>query len=222
MLKMNIGFLTKIDKPGVKEAISFTKKYTEKLDIFSGDRFDPLPEELHIHNYDILFSYISPWIVPKNIIKRTKKWNINFHPGPPEYPGIGCFNFAIYNDEKKFGCTAHIMEPKVDTGNIIAVKRFEMKKDETVNTLATKTYEAILNAYKELLTFIYDYGKLPNCYETWQRKPYKRKELEELATIKPNMSQKEIRKRIRATYYPGQPAPFIDVHGYKFEYNPDR
>ena len=75
---MKIGFLTKIDKPGVQEAIRFTKKYTLKLDVFSGDRFEPLPNELHNHEYDILFSYISPWIVPKDILDRTQKWNINF------------------------------------------------------------------------------------------------------------------------------------------------
>jgi len=219
---MKIGFLTKIDKPGVKEAISFTKRYTKKLAIFSGDRYDPLPEELHLHNYDILFSYISPWIVSKNILNRTKKWNINFHPGPPEYPGIGCFNFAIYNDEDTYGCTAHLMEQKVDTGKIITVTRIEMKKDETVATLAIKTYDAILKTYKEILMFVFKYGKLPTCDETWLNKPYKRKKLEELATIKASMSQKEIIKRIRATYYPGQPAPFIELYGHRFEYNPDR
>ena len=54
------------------------------------------------------------------------------------------------------------------------------------------------------------------------RKPYKRKELESLATIDKDMSKEEIIKIIQSTYYPGQPAPFIELHGYKFEYNPDR
>ena len=58
--------------------------------------------------------------------------------------------------------------------------------------------------------------------ETWQRKPYRRNKLEDLATISKNMSKQEINKRIRATYYPGKPAPFIDIYGYRFEYNTDR
>ena len=63
---------------------------------------------------------------------------------------------------------------------------------------------------------------LPKSDETWTRKPYKRSELEDLATIKTSMSKREIDKRIRATYYPGKPAPFMDLYGYRFEYNPDR
>ena len=63
---------------------------------------------------------------------------------------------------------------------------------------------------------------LPKSDETWKRKPYKRSDLEDLATIKVNMSEQEIEKRIRATYYTGKPAPFIELHGHRFEYNPDR
>ena len=33
------------------------------------------------------------------------------------------------------------------------------------------------------------------------------------------MTMKEIDKRIRATYFPGKPAPFININGKKFEYN---
>ena len=63
---------------------------------------------------------------------------------------------------------------------------------------------------------------LPKCDEQWKRKPFKRSELEELATINLKMNKHEIEERIRATYYSGKPAPYIEIHGYKFEYNPDR
>ena len=104
--------------------------------------------------YDLLISYISPWIVPANILNKTKKWNINFHPGPPEYPGIGCFNFAIYNSEKEFGSTAHIMEKRVDTGEIIGVERFGMSDIETVESLSLKTYDSLFNLYVSTLSYI--------------------------------------------------------------------
>ena len=79
----------------MKNAIAFTKNITKDIDIFYGESFDPFPEKVKKNNYDLLISYISPWIVPKAVLDKTKRWNINFHPGPPEYPGIGCFNFAI-------------------------------------------------------------------------------------------------------------------------------
>jgi len=219
---MKICFLTKIEKQGVKEAISFTNKITKDIDVFSGDSDSTFPVTVNKENYDLLISYISPWIVPKVILDKTKRWNINFHPGPPEYPGIGCFNFAIYDTAKQFGATAHLMKPKVDTGQIIGVKRFAMANEETVESLSIKTYSAQLALFKEILEFIGINDSLPISVEKWQRKPYKRNELEKLATIDSNMNKTEIDKRIRATYYPGKPAPFTEIEGYRFEYNPDR
>lgn len=219
---MKICFLTKRVKPGVTEAISFTKNITKDIEVFYGDLEDPFPKKIKKENYDILISYISPWIVPKKILEKTKKWSINFHPGPPEYPGIGCFNFAIFDSAKQFGVTAHIMEPKVDTGKIIGVNRFPMDRIETVKSLSIKTYQAQLDLYKKIINFIMRNGCLPEVNELWAKKPYKRKDLEELATIIPNMSKEEVNNRIRATYYPKKPAPFINLYGHKFEFNPER
>jgi methionyl-tRNA formyltransferase len=219
---MKICFLTKIDKPTVNTAITFTKKLTYEIDIFYGTINDPFPSKAKTEKYDMLISYISPWIVPVSALDNTKRWNINFHPGPPEYPGIGCLNFAIFNSAKQFGATAHVMKPKVDTGKIIGVNRFEMTEEETVELLSIKTYSSQLVLYKEIMTYIVTNDSLPEINENWKRKPFKRSELEQLATINTNMNQEEIDKRIRATYYPGKPGPFIEHGGYRFEYNPDR
>ena len=91
-----------------------------------------------------------------------------------------------------------------------------------MDTLSKKTYETQLSLYKDIINYIMVNNCLPRSNETWKRKPYKRSELEDLATIKTNMSEQEIIKRIRATYYSGKPAPFIELHKHKFEYNPDR
>ena len=219
---MKLCFLTKIEKMFVKEAIEFTKNKINEIDVFHGKITDPFPPEVKHQNYDLLISYISPWIVPKAVLNQTKKWNINFHPGSPEYPGFGCFNFAIYNSEKHFGTTAHIMESRIDTGEIIGVKRFSMNQEDTVESLSLNTYSALLSLYKDIISYIVANDSLPHSSETWKREPYKRSELEDLATIKINMSEREIKKRIRATYYPGKPLPFIELGGNKFEYNPDR
>ena len=219
---MKICFLTKKGKPGVNEAIDFTKSISKKIDVIYGDLNDPFPDIFINNEYDILISYISPWIVPNEILKKTKKWNINFHPGPPEYPGIGCFNFALFESAKKFGATAHLMNPKVDTGEIIGVNHFPMTPYETVKTLSIKTYKAQLALYIQIMEYINSNKSLPKCDEKWKRKPYTRNELEKLAEINPRMNEHELKERIRATYYPGKPAPFLEIFGYRFEYNPDR
>jgi len=95
----------------------------------------------------LLISYISPWIVPNKVLSNTIKWNINFHPGPPEYPGIGCFNYAIYDSAKQFGATAHIMKPKVDTGEIIGVNRFPMTNTRNRRNLKYKNIRGSINTF---------------------------------------------------------------------------
>ena len=219
---MKICILSKPDKFGVKEMLGISEKLSNDIDFFSGNINDPFPEKLYSKNYDLLVSYISPWIIPEEVLRRTKKWNINFHPGPPEYPGIGCFNFAIHDFANNFGVTAHEMKAKVDTGAIIGVKRFKMTKNETVESLSKKTYEYLLDLYRDTINYIIKHGNIPESDEIWKRVPLKRSELEKLATVNIKMTKKEIEHVIRSTYFEGKPAPFIEIYGLRFEYNPKR
>tara|TARA_Y100000590_G_scaffold470373_1_gene664248 strand:+ start:1123 stop:1782 length:660 start_codon:yes stop_codon:yes gene_type:complete len=219
---MKICFLTKKDKPGVRDAIRFLESLAENIDIFYDQDHKNFPKSILKKKYDLLISYISPWIISKRVLERTTKWNINFHPGPPEYPGIGCFNFAIFDSSETFGSTAHIMLPKVDSGNIIGVKRFAMTNNETVESLSLKTYKAQLSLFKKVISYIFSNDCLPKSDEIWKRKAFKRTELEKLCEIKFSMNTQEVEKRIRATYFPGKPAPYIKFLGHKFELNPNR
>ena len=91
-----------------------------------------------------------------------------------------------------------------------------------METLSAKTYESLLSLFKEIIRYIDANDSLPENYEIWKREPYKRSDLGELAKIKIGMSKQEIEKRIKATYYLGKPAPFIEILSHKFEYNPER
>src|SRR4051812_10445430 len=97
--KPKILFICKKDDFYADKAQTFLKASFPDAQIVIGRRSDPLPEEIKPWSGDSLFSYLSPWIIPAETLKRASKAAINFHPGPPEYPGIGCTNFAIYNNE---------------------------------------------------------------------------------------------------------------------------
>jgi methionyl-tRNA formyltransferase len=219
---MKITLLVKTGKPTVREVLEYVKTHFADLSIYQGKVGDPFPKEAFKESPDILISYISPWIVPKEVLSRTKLWNINFHPGPPEYPGIGCLNFAIYHDEEEYGVTAHLMEAKVDTGKIIGVKRFPLLKTDSVYSLSIKSYGYMFPLFLETMDSIISKKVLPECSESWKRQPYKRKELEELCKIRLDMTQEEVHRRIRATSYPGMPGAYIEFGDFKFEYNPNR
>ena len=52
---------------------------------------------------DYILSFRSLLILPEKIINNAKIAAINFHPGPPKYRGVGCLNYAVYNNEKYYG-----------------------------------------------------------------------------------------------------------------------
>lgn len=217
-----IAAFIKKNKPTTKEVTGYLRKHFDECVIYEGDRGDSFPESAVDGSYDMVLSYISPWIIPPSVLNRTKLWNINFHPGPPEYPGIGCFNFAIYNQEKTYGVTAHLMNEKVDTGKIVRVKRFPLLKNDSVLSLSKKSYENMMSLFTEVMDFILKNNRLPQSREAWKRVPYTRKQLEELCRIEPGMKKDEIRRRISAVSYPDMPGAYVELYGNRFEFNPDR
>lgn len=219
---MRITLFIKPDKPMVKEVIDYLVKHLGTVTVYQAERNDPFPKKAFNGSPDILISYLSPWIIPGRILNSTKFWNINFHPGPPEYPGIGCFNFAIYDKKKIYGVTAHLMNEKVDSGRIIGVKKFPLLKSDSVYSLSMKSYEHMLSLFLKVMDFILKKKKLPHCNETWKRAPYTRKELDALCKLDPNMTKSEIERRVKATTYPDMPGAYMNISGYRFECSSSR
>lgn len=218
----SVSLFSKKGKPFVPEVVSYLKKHFRNVKIYLGAPGDVFPESAKKWKGDILISYLSPWIISHRLLQAANEVSINFHPGPPEYPGIGCFNFALYEDAKNYGVTAHCMEEKVDTGRILAVKRFRVHKNESVLSLSQKSYRAMFILFREIMSKIYSQKKLSLNGETWQRRPYLRRELEALCKLSPRMKRNEIWRRVRATAYPGMPGAYFEFNDMKFEYSPDR
>jgi methionyl-tRNA formyltransferase len=93
------------------------------------------------------------------------------------------------------------MLPKVDSGGIIAVKRFPLHENDTVYSLTQRCYKAILQCFYELMNIILSDGQLPESKEVWKRRPYTRKQLNELCLLTPQMSGDEIERRLKATTF---------------------
>ena len=186
-----------------------------------GTRGDRWPENIGLRECDYIISYRSNWIIPEYLLKNANIASIKFHPGSPDYPGIGCTNFALYESSKEYGVTCHHMESKVDTGRIISVKSFPISSTDTVATLTSKTYDIQLVQFFEVMELILNGEELPKSEQQWQRKAYTRKELDELGRIIPTMSKNEIARRIRATSYKKW-QPILNIHGFIFELKPEQ
>lgn len=194
-------FLRKKDNEYAQRAEDFIRNRFPNVLIFSGSRKDKLPEDVLNWQGDLMISFISSWIYPNALLKNASFAAINFHPGSPEYPGTGCTNFAVYENAKEYGITCHYMNATVDSGGIIQVKRFPVTENDSVYTITQNCYRLIEESFYEIMNKILSGEPLPESLETWKRKPFTRKQLNELCHIKPEMGEEEIRKRIKATTY---------------------
>lgn len=213
----SVLFLGKKNDPYVERALRFCRCNFTDVIAFLGEWGDPLPEDIGFWYGDYIISYLSRWIVPEYLIEKARIAAINFHPAPPEYPGIGCNNFALYEGAESYGVTCHHMASRVDTGRIISTKRFPIFSSDNVASLLLRTYEYQLVLFYEIVGHVLSSNEpLPTSDEDWSRKPFTRKEFNELCRIRPEMSQEEIRKRAKATTF-GDWAPTMEVNGFVFK-----
>ena len=220
MKDISILFLGKFDDPFSLKALSFCHQNSKNVTSCLGQWGDPFPAEAKNWEGDLIVSYLSRWIIPEFLIQKAQFAAINFHPAPPDYPGIGCNNFALYDEVDVYGVTCHHMAAKVDTGAIIKVARFPVFPTDTVESLIDRTYINQSALFYEVVGALLKGASLPTSDEKWSSKPHTRVELNELSTISPSMSGDEIARRVRATSYKNW-QPSITLHSFTFKYRPD-
>jgi hypothetical protein len=184
-----------------------------RLIVYQGTTSDPFPA-IQPNRWSALISYRSPWIVPADLLSQSEV-AINFHPGSRDYPGSGCYSFAIYERAEEYGCVCHHMLSAVDTGPLIEERRFLTIENETVETLKFRTYVVMQALFQDILFQFARGQRLPQSEQGWSRRPFTRRQHLQLATISAGMSDEEIRLRVRATAYPGEGAR-IAVGGIEF------
>ncbi len=107
--------------------------------------------EIEKISFDYLFSIVYLDVLPVSMIRLPKKMAINYHDALlPSYAGIHATSWAIMNGEKLHGITWHIMEEKLDTGNILVQKEVEIELQETAVSLNLKCFQAALEGFYEL------------------------------------------------------------------------
>lgn len=217
---LSILFLGKQADDHCIRALDFLKKNCKKVDACLGKWGDPLPESARNWEGDYLISYLSRWVAPEPLLLQARKAAINFHPASPDYPGIGCNNFALYEGADEYGVTCHHMAARVDTGGIIAVSRFPIYPEDNVASILERTYEVQFELFLDIARLITAGKDLPVSEENWTRPPFSRKEFNKLFIITPEMDQAEIARRVRAVSY-GPWQPYVELEGYRFYYRPE-
>jgi methionyl-tRNA formyltransferase len=190
--------------------------------VFSQKRKEKLPDHVLAWKGDYIFSFRSYYIFSDPFLKQASIAAINFHPAPPERPGSGSINWALYEGDTSYGVTVHIMNKHVDNGPILGVVRFPIESKDCVSSLLLKAKQASLNLFKDFSSNIARNGKiyidekLFSCRGiNWSGVARKISEVDSLQKIDINCSKEELDKVVRATKI-GEYGPEIHLHGYVF------
>ena len=136
-------------------------------------------------------------IINKNILDKTEI-AINFHDGPlPKYGGLFSSTWAILNNEKNHGCCWHLMTKKIDTGNILSFKNFDIDKSDTAYSVDLKSLYFGYKIFEKDIIKIIKTNKVSILIKNSKLKSYYGKK--DIANI-PNHGLLDIKKFIEKSF----------------------
>lgn len=169
---------------------------------------------------DILYSVQYHEILKQKHIDKAKKAAINLHMAPlPEYRGSNQFSYAIIEGKKEFGTTIHLMDTRIDHGDILFQSRFPIPEGCWINDLYELTYEASLKLFKYTLGHVingkYERLSQQDVEHKYGTSLHYRDEIANLKEIDLNWDKEKIERHIRATSMPGFEPPYTLINGQK-------
>ncbi|NEQ51528.1 MAG: hypothetical protein F6K11_15525 [Leptolyngbya sp. SIO3F4] len=143
----------------------------------------------------------------------------------PEYRGCNQFSFAILQKAQTFGTTLHRLEAGIDSGAILAERRFHLESDTSVQAL----YQQTLQASREL--FDAEIGNILNgrfiavpqeeLVAERGTEYHARHEIEGIKQIDLTWPEEKIDRHIRATWFPPFEPPYALKNGEKITLSPN-
>jgi len=178
------------------------------------DHPDDLPE------CDILYSVQYHKILTQAHIDKARQIAVNLHMAPlPEYRGSNQFSFALLDKKEEFGTTIHVMDSRIDHGDILFQRRFPIPDNCWVHQLYERTFDASSRLFKQTLAHVVkgNYQRLPqqDLIPSKGTALHFRHEMADLKRIDLNWDAEKIARHIRATAMPGFEPPYCDVDGTK-------
>lgn len=160
-----------------------------------------------MNHCDIFISVLYDKIVPLDYLRHLKG-AFNFHPGIlPEYRGAATFSWAIINGEEEVGITLHEIDEGIDSGDIIAIRRFPI--EETAEKTFSTAENVIFAMFCEWLPKLLEGPITASAQDESRARIYYRKDLDKV---------KDVSRIVRALTFAGKDnAFFIDGHGDKID-----
>lgn len=104
--------------------------------------------KLLTYDFDFIISCHFQRILPVRLFKEAKVAAINLHPSLlPKYRGLTPHHWALYNGEIITAITVHIMDEKMDNGEIVIQEKIRIEPDMYIHDLQ----KIFLNSYPRIL-----------------------------------------------------------------------
>ena len=165
-----------------------------------------------------LIAFVTPEIVSKRVLAKLGYGAVNFHPGPPDYPGWAPSHFALYERAMEFGATVHVMVEQVDAGPIIDVARFPVPRDISVLGLEGLAYAHLAQQFWRMAKSLATDPKLPPVLAIeWGSRKYSRRAYRAMCDIPLDIPKDELDRRLKV--FGGNHfgiSPTINLHGIEF------
>jgi methionyl-tRNA formyltransferase len=133
--------------------------------------------DLHDWTCDYIISFKSDLILSSQCLSNVRCGAINFHPSCPKYRGIGGEYYAIWNGDREFGATCHVMDHEVDHGTILDVIEFPIEKGDLPASIKIKADEACLDLLDRFLTCVVERREIRYLNLRWDKTLYTRRML---------------------------------------------
>ena len=185
LLTRAVDFVISLGLPidGIVTQKPLPKRYREKynIDILETIEINEISNWLLSKNSDgLVWSINNKCLIKPNLLNLPGFTFLNIHNGlVPNYRGRAeiCVFFSILNSEQYYGATLHEIDEGIDTGPVLATKKFAINAEDTFATVMSKS---ILQCH--------DLFKL-ECYRLYN-----------LKIINQTTAQKKVTKEIGETY----------------------
>lgn len=166
---------------------------------------------------DVVLSLLYWRRIGSELIDHPRVGCINFHPAPlPEFRGVAVYSFGILEEVSEWGVSAHFVEPTIDTGDLISVRRFPIDATtHTARSLETRTRPHLLDLFKSVVQHLVDNRKLSRDPQGSGRY-YSMADFKEAQQIGPEDSLETIDRKARAFWYPPHTGALLKREGAEY------
>lgn len=186
------------------------------IHIFIGNpRINSYTQFIRDKPIDLLISVNYLFIIDKQLIEHPKKFAFNIHGSLlPKYRGRTPHVWAIINNEKEAGITAHLIDESCDTGDIIYQVKVQIGENETGYSLLIKYHDLYIMIIDEILRNVSMNKSIITIPQNNLHATYFGKRVPEDGLINWNWQKERIKNWIRAQAFP-YPGAFSIINGHK-------